>query len=53
MIFLFFPTLGEIRLGGLGFLLFAELSILEWFSTWFLKFSLIPVRTYFQTLIAL
>ena len=49
MIFLFFPTLGEIRLGGLGFLLFAELSILECFSTWVLKHARNPVRKYFQT----
>ena len=37
----------------LDFWLFTELSILEWFSTRFFKCSLITVRKYFQTIIAL
>ena len=31
------------------FWLFIELSILEWFLTWFFKHAKIPIRTYFQT----
>ena len=48
-----FQYLEKLDLEILDFWLFTELPILEWFSTWFFKYSLIPVRTYFQTLIAL
>ena len=47
------PALEKLDLEILDFWLFTELSILEWFSTWFFKYALIPVRTYFQTLIPL
>ena len=43
-----FRALDKLDLEILDFWLFTELSILEWFSTWFLKYELIPVRTYFQ-----
>ena len=50
MLALFHPqALEKSYLEILDFWLFTELSILEWFSTWFFKYALIPVRTYFQT----
>ena len=48
-----FQALEKIDLEILDFWLFTELSILEWFLTWFFKYALIPVRIYFQTPIAL
>ena len=43
----------KVSIAQTEFWLFTELSILEWFLTWFFKYAWIPVRTYFQTLIAL
>ena len=48
-----FQALDKLDLGILDFWLFTELSILEWFSTWFLKYALIPVCAYFHTLITI
>ena len=48
-----FLALKKLDLGILDFWLFIELPILEWFSTWFFKYALITVRTYFQTHVAL
>ena len=48
-----FQALDKLDLDILDFWLFTELSILEWFLTWFFKYSLITVCTYFQTPIAL
>ena len=48
-----FRALEKLDLEILDFWLFTELPILEWFLTWFFKYALIPVRTYFQTPIAL
>ena len=44
-----FQALEKLDLEVLDFWLFTELSILEWFSTWFFKHARIPVRTYFQS----
>ena len=49
----YFRALDKLDLEILDFWLFTELPILEWISTWFFKYSLILVRTYFQTPIAL
>ena len=54
MLYLFsFQSLEKLELGILNYWLFTELSIFEGFFTWFFKYALIPVRTYFQTPIAL
>ena len=54
MLYLFsFRALEKLDLDILNFWLFTELSILEWFLTWFFEYSLIPVRTYFQNPMAL
>ena len=44
----YFQDLDKLDFEVLDFLLSTELSILEWFSTWFFKHARIPVRTYFQ-----
>ena len=41
-----FQALEKLDVEILDFLLFTELSILEWFLTWFFKYALIPVHTY-------
>ena len=48
-----FQALEKLDMEVLDFWLFIELSILEWFSTWFFKHARIPVRAYFQSPIAL
>ena len=48
-----FRALDKLDLEILDLWLFIELSILEWFLTWFFKYALIPVHMYFQTPIAL
>ena len=48
-----FRALDKLDLEILDFWLFTELPILEWILTWFFKYALIPVRKYFQTLIAI
>ena len=48
-----FQALEKLDLEIMDFWLFIELSILEWFPTWFFKYVLIPIRNYFQTAIAL
>ena len=48
-----FQALEELYLKILDFWLYIELSILEWFWTWVFNYPLIPVRSYFQTIIAL
>ena len=48
-----FRAFEKLDLDILDFWLFTELYILECFSTWFFKYALITVRTYFQTPIAL
>ena len=48
-----FQALDKLDLDILDFWLFTELSILGWFLTWFFKYALISVRTYFQTPIAI
>ena len=42
-------SLEKLDLENLDFWLFTEMSILDWFLTWFFKYALITVRTYFQT----
>ena len=49
----YFQALDKPDLDILDSWLFTELSILERFLTWFFKYALITVRTYFQTPIAL
>ena len=46
-----FQALDKIDLEVFDFWLFAELSILEWFLTYFFKRARITVCTYFQTLL--
>ena len=54
MLYLFpFQALDKLDLEVLYFWLLTELSILEWFLTWFFKRAIIPVRTYFQIPMAL
>ena len=48
-----FLALQKLDLEILDFWLLTEFPILGWFSTWFFKYALIPVRTYFQTPITL
>ena len=48
-----FQVLENLDLDILEFWLFIELSILGWFFIWFFKYTLITVRTYFQTPISL
>ena len=48
-----FLALDKLDLDILDFWLFTGLSILERFLTWFFKYALIPVRTYFQNPIVL
>ena len=48
-----FQAIEKLDLDILDFWIFTGLPILEWFTTWFLKYSFIPVRTYFQNKIAL
>ena len=50
MLYLFyFGALDKLDPEILDFWLFTELSILKWFSTWFFKYELIPIRKYFRT----
>ena len=49
----YFQALEKLDLEILDPCLLTELSILECFLTWFFKYALTPVHTYFQTLISL